>query len=434
MRSTRRFSVLFLFLGVFSSPLLGQQGEPSDSDILSPSLHSLRTALTAGSQSALDEFWANVERRGTPLLEQVPNDTLHLFVTFLWRSEEPLSAVLLLSGLTNWNRTRLTRLPNTDVWYHTFRVRRDARFTYSMAERRDSNEEVSWRLDPLNPAIVDWPEDESLVELSHARPQPWITPRPGVRSGTLTEHRLSSAILQNERTIWVYTPAVYSNNGAGYPVVVFFDGDIYLEFIPTPTIFDNLIAEELIPPTIAVFVEHPTPEARIRELGCNSRFNDFLLTELLPWVRQRYQVTRDPAQTVAAGLSRGGLAAAFLALRHPEVFGNVLSQSGGFWYRPPWDRGQQEIWHVDTDSLGYGWLMGQYAAAPIQLIHFYLDVGHFEKDDEPSLWHANVHMRDVLVARGYAVVFQEFSGGHSSVNWRGTVSDGLIALLGQRRR
>jgi enterochelin esterase family protein len=423
-----------LALGVFSSPLLGQQGDPFDDDILSPSVLSLRTVLTAGSKNALGEFWANVEGRGTPLLEQVPNDTLHLFVTFLWRSEEPLSAVLLYSGLTNWNRTRLTRPPNTDVWYHTFRVRRDARFTYSMAELRDPNEEVSWRLDPLNPAIIDWPEDESLVELPHARPQPWITPGHGVRSGRLTEHRLSSAILQNERTIWVYTPAGYSNSGAEYPIVVFFDGKTYLEYTPTPTILDNLIGEELIPPTIAVFVEHPTPEARIRELGCNSRFDDFLLTELLPWVRQRYRVTRDPTQTVAAGLSRGGLAAACLALRHPEVFGNVLSQSGAFWYKPPWERGQQEIWHFDIDSVGYGWLMGQYAAVPMQPICFYLDVGRFEKDDEPPLWHANVHMRDVLVAKGYSVVFQEFSGGHSSINWRGTVSDGLIALLGQRRR
>ena len=129
MGPIRRFSVLFLFLVVFSRPLFGQQGEPSDGDILSPSLHSLQAALTTGSQSALDEFWANVERRGTPLLEQVPNDTLHIFVSFLWRSEEPVTTVLLLSGLTNWNRTRLTRLPNTDVWYHTIRVRRDSRFT-----------------------------------------------------------------------------------------------------------------------------------------------------------------------------------------------------------------------------------------------------------------------------------------------------------------
>ena len=148
MRSTRRFSFLLLALGVISSPLLGQQGEPLDDEILSPSVLSLRTVMTGGSQHALGEFWANVEARGTPLLEQVPNDARHLFVTFLWRSEEPLSAVLLYSGLTNWNRTRLTRLPNTDVWYHTFRVRRDARFTYSMAELRDPNEEVSWRLDP----------------------------------------------------------------------------------------------------------------------------------------------------------------------------------------------------------------------------------------------------------------------------------------------
>ncbi len=426
MTGARSLVAVLLVLG-FCAPSWAQEAESSirSDEVVSPQLRSLRAALSAGSHDAVDEFWTSVALRGTPLIEDIAGDTENLLVTFLWRNTEPLAGVFLLSGLTNWKRTSLTRLSDTDVWYHTFRVRTDARFTYSMAELRGSIDDMQWQVDPGNPAVVDWPERESLVELPRARPQPWIMPRPEVPSGTLTQHRLSSTILQNERNMSVYTPPGYNGGGAAYPVVVFFDGDIYLNFIPTPTILDNLIAEELIPPTIAVFVEHPTREARTRELGCYPPFNEFLISELLPWMRRNYEVTQDPGRTVAAGLSRGGLAAAFLALQHPETFGNVLSQSGGFWYKPPWERGQAQLWHADNDTTGYGWLMRRYVATPLQAIRFYLDVGRFEQ----GLGQANRHMRDVLMAKGYSVAYQEFSGGHSSINWRGTVSDGLIALL-----
>jgi enterochelin esterase family protein len=43
------------------------------------------------------------------------------------------------------------------------------------------------------------------------------------------------------------------------------------------------------------------------------------------------------------------------------------------------------------------------------------------------------NLRDVLRAKGYEVHFQEFAGGHGYLSWRGTLADGLIALLGNAR-
>ena len=48
-----------------------------------------------------------------------------------------------------------------------------------------------------------------------------------------------------------------------------------------------------------------------------------------------------------------------------------------------------------------------------------------------NLLASNRHFRDILQAKGYPVHYREFSGGHSTVIWRGTLADGLIALLGK---
>ena len=44
---------------------------------------------------------------------------------------------------------------------------------------------------------------------------------------------------------------------------------------------------------------------------------------------------------------------------------------------------------------------------------------------------ALVEVRDVLEAKGHAVTYREFTGGHDFVVWRNSVADGLLALVGK---
>ena len=68
-------------------------------------------------------------------------------------------------------------------------------------------------------------------------------------------------------------------------------------------------------------------------------------------------------------------------------------------------------------------------------LRFYLDVGACERPHnaavDPDMVASNRAMRDVLRAKGYDHHYTEFAGGHDYSCWRGTLADGLIALLGR---
>jgi enterochelin esterase-like enzyme len=215
----------------------------------------------------------------------------------------------------------------------------------------------------------------------------------------------------------VYTPPGYdAKASAGYHLLVLFDGFAYQNWIPGPVILDNLIHAEKIPPTIAVLIGN-AQNARSSELGYNPALVKFLSEELLPWVHDHWNVTRDPQQSIVGGFSFGGLAAAFVALRRPDLFGNVLSQSGAFW------RGN------DAD-MKWEWLVAQYEAAPKLPLRFFLEAGLLEdvSREGPTLLAANRHFVSVLKRMRYAVSYQEVGGTHEPVHWRGQFAAGLLSL------
>ena len=235
--------------------------------------------------------------------------------------------------------------------------------------------------------------------------------------GKVEEYALKSIQLGNQRKIWVYTPPHYNDKEAGgYELLVLFDGFSYLNWIPAPTILDNLIYAEKIPPMVAILVDSP-PESRISELKYNPAFIGFLSKELLPWIHARWNVTRDPQKTIVEGYSAGGAAAAFVAMQRPELFGKVLSQSGAFW------QGHKDV--------KWEWLTSQYEANSKLPLRFFLEAGLLEDvaEDGPTLLSTNRHLVKILKVKGYSVIYQEVGGTHEPVHWRNTFGDGLVSLM-----
>ena len=283
--------------------------------------------------------------------------------------------------------------------------------------------------------------------MPEAPPQPWIAKNPSAKSGIVVQEKFKSDLLNNERDVWIYEPPDYSASGAPCALVVLFDGRAYNSIIPTPTILDNLYAARRIPRTIAVLVGDSD---RGRDLIPTSELAASIATELVPWIRARYHVATDSRQVVIGGSSAGGFVAVYTALHHPDVFGSVLSQSGAYFRSPdfrnyganrapaavPGDGDRHDLEELMDRGVAEttGWLAKEVIDRPKLPLRFYLDAGLFEVDLTGSsigILESTRHMRDVLLAKGYEVRYQMFVGGHDYVNWRGTLADGLVTLIGK---
>ncbi len=162
---------------------------------------------------------------------------------------------------------------------------------------------------------------------------------------------------------------------------------------------------------------------RIPELGGSAKFTQFLAEELMPVVRQRKPGTSDASRVVVGGSSSGGLAAVYAALERPEVFGNVLSQSGAFWMpRDVSDPVQREFIPPKT------WLVDEFIERSPIPIRFWMEVSQFES--AAKMLGPNRQLRDVLRAKGYSVTYRELFYGHDYLHWRDSLAEGLICLLG----
>lgn len=414
-----------------------------DDEPLSPLLRMLLREIAVGESTALASFWRAVAERGTPLIDPDPDDETRALVTFLWRHTAATGCPVVMSPLVQ-PRSRtldlqpLVRVPGTDVWYATGRSGLDLRGTYALSTgtaycdftgvvadlARIEGTAATFHTDPLNkhPFRVNDPHlpPQSTFALPAAPPQPWIVAQDDVPQGSVRQHRVPSPIEGGEQTVWVYRPPGYREQGRPYGLLLLFDGWAYLHWIPTPTILDNLLAARHLPPLVAVLIDNGGGPTRTRQLACSPSFADFIAGTLLPWVRREYHVTADPQDTIAGGSSLGGLAAAFLGLRHPGVVGKILCQAASF------------PWAPDEDQEAE-WLTRQFATSPCQGLRLYLEIGLQElwggAADQPNGLVATRHARDVLRARGYAVQYAEFNGGHDYIiSWRGTLADGLLAL------
>ncbi|GGM15546.1 enterochelin esterase [Streptomyces fumigatiscleroticus] len=397
-----------------------------------------RAGLTA-------EFWAEVERLGTPLVEELAGEPGHRAVTFLWRGHRATRQVLFLGNrITDRDRlagSLLERVPGTDVWHLGLRLRADHRGSYRMAADISTGqppadpEALQQRLrslsahaaaDPLNRHTIAtrWqPAAGSVFALPHAPARSWAGRRDNVPAGRVERHRVAASAPVGDRDTWVYLPPDHDRDEVSpLPVVVLCDGDMWFGRLGLAGTLDALIADGALPPLAVLAPDAVDRRTRWRDLGGREPFVAFLADELLPWAAGRWPLTTDPRRTVVAGQSLGGVTALYAALLRPGRFGNVLAQSASLWWRPglPPPRGPK------PPVYGAPWLVGRYAAAGPKPVTVHLDVGLHEG----SMVDHNRALFQALRTAGHRVTYDEYNGGHDYACWHVALADGLVRLLG----
>ena len=190
-------------------------------------------------------------------------------------------------------------------------------------------------------------------------------------------------------------------------LILFLDGEFYLERINTCAHLERLQAAGTIPQVRAVFVSHVDAAARHRDFACSTEYTAFLVDELLPWIAQHQQASNN--DVLLAGLSLSGLAAAYAAVEYPATFSRVLCQSPSAWWNDEWLAA-----HVRERTPSSS--------------RFWISVGTEETEEdvrhEPTAMHQRSSQLDscrrlaaAVADRSSATRFETFAGGHDMACW-----------------
>ncbi len=330
-------------------------------------------------------------------------------VTFFYVSEDARD-VALEGDWTHWQPTApMTYLPDTPLWYRVERFPREARLEYRIVVNGTRR-----LLDPGNPrtAPSGFGLHSELAMPDYHAPRE-VSDQGRIARGAVEQHWMTSKALNDRRTFWVWLPPHF-NAQKPHPVAYFNDGGDYLRLADLPRLLDYLVEWGRIPPLIAVLAK---PNDRVKEYARNNQYVRFLVDELVPWVDGLYPTRDAPAARAIIGASYGGLCAAHVARRRPNVFGLVGGQSGYYSYQ--------------NDAL-----LRDYAAAQNLGIRFHLVVGSFETDargngkPESDLVAAQRRFAELLRGKGYDVACAEYPEGHQWGFWRAHVGDALRFFWG----
>ncbi|HSD84185.1 MAG TPA: alpha/beta hydrolase-fold protein, partial [Anaerolineae bacterium] len=255
-------------------------------------------------------------------------------VTFLWEGD---FAPQLMSDLTGWeDKPRpFKRLTSTlrsaagkMLWSCSLTVPRDAYIEYAFYNP-DTGEKF---LDPLNGRTVNngLGSRNNFFYMPETMPSPFIMRRADVHASTLTRHRVSTDLLQDdgERDVYLYKPPI----SEAVPLMIVYDGYEYLNRGKLTTIVDNLIADRRIRPIALAFLQNGKSRRNVEYL-CSDATITWLEREILPLAHEHLRlldIAEHPGAYGMLGASAGGLMAMYTGLRMPEIFGNVLCQSGAF--------------------------------------------------------------------------------------------------------
>lgn len=152
---------------------------------------------------------------------------------------------------------------------------------------------------------------------------------------------VTSKILEEKRTAWVYNPGDKKESKT-YPVIYVLDGESHFKSVVA--MVDYLSGANIIPPMIVVGILHsnrmrdltPTIEDTVTDShgensGDGESFMSFIKNELFPAIQSKYSTA---PYRILIGHSVGGLTVINTLIHHKEFFNSYVSIDASLW----WDK------------------------------------------------------------------------------------------------
>jgi len=89
----------------------------------------------------------------------------------------------------------------------------------------------------------------------------------------------------------------------------------------------------------------------INSFDGHERYEDFFISELVPWVDRKFRTIAAPPARGISGTSMGGFGALHIAMEHPDVFGSVSAHSAALIPKIPDPLPSEGRWGVDAKVL-----------------------------------------------------------------------------------
>ena len=334
-------------------------------------------------------------------------------VTFVYRG--PADAVYLRCWISGFDAAQPFQLLNgTELWVSTISLPAGSRIEYKFEIEAGGKRHLI--VDPLNDVVAHDPFGANSVcqGAGYERPQ-WTLHDPEARSGTIETLAVESRAFRESRETSIYLPARFRRNRR-YPLLIVHDGYDYARYADLKIVLDNLIHNLEIPQMIVSLTQ---ASDRLKEYAADDRHADFIATDLLPQLAERFPLMNDTAARGIMGASFGGVASLHAAWRYPELFRRLLLQSGSFAFS---DLGRHNRAPVFDPVAKF---MNAFRENPGDLAgKIYMSCGIYE-----SLIYENRSLLPRLQAEGIDVRFEEVRDAHNWENWRDRLRSGLSWLF-----
>ncbi|MFP4393864.1 MAG: alpha/beta hydrolase [Anaerolineales bacterium] len=245
---------------------------------------------------------------------------------------------------------------------------------------------------------------------SSPTPTPTSTPFlcPNLRGRTIQHYLVSDAMREEVRYL-VHLPPCYDYyQDKAFPVLYLLHGwpmdEGHWDALGMDELADDWISREIVGPFIIVMPGVSSDGLYVHSSGGPGSFEGMFISELLPAVDQAYRTWQAPEGRAIGGISRGGVWALEIALRHAELFGTVGAHSPALALNRP-------LPQYDPFVL--------VQEGPPDL-RFYLNAG-----DADWARAGTIRLRDVLLEKEADVVYQVHEGSHVDALWRRALLDNL---------